>query len=599
MSLTSKQQEVLDHLDGHLLVLAGPGSGKTHTLIEKIFHIFDQQIIAEPYGLLAVTYSNAAVTEINTRLWTKSFRQWDRLSVQTFHSFANYLLRCYGSDVGVREDFKILEKDDRAQLLQNLIEKHSSPMPPSVFRDYIEGFKRQGIYPDCEERFQQPGEKRFLVAYKDYQGHLFKCNQLDFDDLIYFAIKLLNESELASALFTNYFRYIIVDEFQDTDSQQLKLIELLARTAIGSTVVADDDQAIYGFRGGDRNNVQTIKDRLDAELITLPENFRSPATIARAAQFLVRKEADRADKHVVTMSDEEGTIYRLEFGDDQSEAEFVAGEVLNLCARHSVDDLGQIAIISRNRFRASKTQGELDKRGISWFDRSRLPFTDSWEANIALAIVDMYCDLNSSNKLFNLMNAIQNSGIAYQWNDQDPIEISCKIRENLRCSSDIGACGASAVTIVEESGFNTMLQQISSNRGDSGRLINNVADVAICIDDEAQKRNFTLSDIINVISGRNAVQLLTGHGSKGKEFDCVFFIGVEDDVIPGWGNLLDEKVSEERRVFYVAITRTRKELLISYAKKVGTYANKKPSRFLNDIPQQYFSYLSDRLQNLL
>ena len=150
MSLTSKQQEVLDHLDGHLLVLAGPGSGKTHTLIEKIFHIFDQKIIAEPYGLLAVTFSNAAVTEINRRLWDKSFQQWDRVSVQTFHSFARNMLRCYGSDVGIREDFRVIDKDERLRLLDKLLLKHSSLMQRSRFDSWIQRLKRQGIYPGMQ-----------------------------------------------------------------------------------------------------------------------------------------------------------------------------------------------------------------------------------------------------------------------------------------------------------------------------------------------------------------------------------------------------------------------------------------------------------------
>jgi DNA helicase-2/ATP-dependent DNA helicase PcrA len=116
MSLTTQQQTVLNHIEGHLVVLAGPGSGKTHTLIEKIFHIFDQQIIPEPYGLLAITFSNAAVTEIKTRLRRKNFRHWDRVQVQTFHGFANYMLRCYGSDVGVHEDFSIIDRKPQARL---------------------------------------------------------------------------------------------------------------------------------------------------------------------------------------------------------------------------------------------------------------------------------------------------------------------------------------------------------------------------------------------------------------------------------------------------------------------------------------------------
>ena len=211
MNRTTEQQRVLDHLEGHLHVLAGPGSGKTHTLIEKVFYIFDQQIIPEPYGLLAITFSNAAVTEIHKRLWDKSFRRWDRISVRTFHSFAMHLLRCYGKDVGVREDFGVIDRDERLRLLDKLLLKHTSNMRRSDFDSWIQSLKRQGIYPECNERYAQPGERRFQAAYGDFQDNLFSTNKLDFDDLIYFAIKLVRESALVNGRFTRYFRYVIVD----------------------------------------------------------------------------------------------------------------------------------------------------------------------------------------------------------------------------------------------------------------------------------------------------------------------------------------------------------------------------------------------------
>ncbi len=320
MNLTERQQEVLCHLEGHLVVLAGPGSGKTHTLIEKIFHIFDRQIIPEPNGLLAVTFSNAAVTEINRRLWNKSFRQWDRVSVKTFHSFAKYLLQSYGSDVGIREDFEIIEGVGQMQLLESISKRHSSSMRPVVFRGHIERFKRQGIYPDCEDRFIQPGERRFLAAYRDYQKHLCTHNQLDFDDLIRFTIKLMNDSELASGLFTRYFRYVIVDEFQDTDRQQLEMATLFAKSATGSTIFADDDQAIYGFRGGMRGNVQAILNSLNADTMNLTENFRSPAIIVEAAKSLIAKDVNRIDKQSFAISKESGSLVAACYLDDSAEA---------------------------------------------------------------------------------------------------------------------------------------------------------------------------------------------------------------------------------------------------------------------------------------
>ncbi|GAB4528099.1 MAG: DNA helicase PcrA [Anaerolineae bacterium] len=591
MPLTKQQQAVLDHIEGHLLVLAGPGSGKTHTLIEKMFYIFDQQVIPEPYGLLAITFSNAAVNEIKTRLRQKNFRYWDRIQVQTFHGFATYLLRCYGSDVRVPENFTIIEQDAQRKLLDNLLKKHSSSMSCFNFQRYIEGFKRQGIYPDHDDRFQQEGEKRFQRAYADYQKHLIDHNQLDFTDLIHFAIRLLRESSLANQLFTNYFKYIIVDEFQDTDHQQLELIHLLAISAMGSTIVADDDQAIYGFRGGDKRNVQEIQQILGSKLIILDDNFRSPEIIVEAAHSVISLEADRVDKQSNAISSDKGSLYVAEFADEETEALAIAKRVSALQVE-KINNLGQIAVITRNRRRSDRIRQTFENGDIPLFDRSELSFSDTWEANIALAILELSCEIDSSDGLYSLMTAIENSGISYQINDQDAIDTACNIRENLRNTTFPDDKSENVEAILEMSGFFQILQMVSANDGDFDRASGNVRSVASDVQKQIEQRGYSLQQTIELLSGKNAVQLITAHGSKGREFDFVFFIGIEDDIIPGWGNLSEEDISDARRIFYVTITRTRKELYISYAKRVSGYTNKQPSRFIADIPKEYVTPIS-------
>lgn len=459
------------------------------------------------------------------------------------------------------------------------------------FQKYIEGFKRQGIYPDHDDRFQQQGEKKFQQAYAEYQQHLTDHNQLDFADLIHFAIRLLRESRLANKLFTHYFRYIIADEFQDTDHQQLELIHLLADPATGSTIVADDDQAIYGFRGGDKRNIQEIQQMLGSELITLDDNFRSPEIIVEAAHSVISLEADRLDKQSNALSNEKGGLYKTEFVDDQAEAATVVDWVLTL-QEEVVHNLGQLAIVTRNRNRAGKIKQAFNDKNTPLFDRSELTFTDTWEANIALAILDLSCEIGSSDKLYSLMTAIENSGISYQINDQDAIDTACNIREKLGNAAPLINQPDNVWSILDSSEFLKILQKVAANQGEFDRLVNNIKEVASNVQNEANKRGYTLQETIHLLSGKNAVQLITGHGSKGKEFDYIFFIGVEDDVIPGWRNLSEEKISEERCVFYVTLTRTRKRLYITFAKEVSGYSNKKPSRFLNDIPEGFFTTIS-------
>jgi DNA helicase-2/ATP-dependent DNA helicase PcrA len=450
----------------------------------------------------------------------------------------------------------------------------------------------QGIYPDHDERFQQEGERRFQIAYAEYQQHLVDHNQLDFTDLIHFATRLLQESVLANKLFTNYFRYIIADEFQDTDHQQLKLIQLLAESSTGSTIVADDDQAIYGFRGGDKRNIQEIQRHLRSELITLDDNFRSPEIIVEAAHSFISLETDRIDKQSAARSGEKGSLYKTEFADDQAEATTVASWTLALREEETINDLGQMAIVTRYRNRSSKIEQAFVDANIPLFDRSKLTFTDTWEANIALAILELSCEIGSSDKLYSLMTAIENSGISYQMNDQDAIDTACDIRENLENAALISNQPDNAWSVLESSGFLKILQQVAANEGEFDRLAKNVKEVASNVQSEANKRGYSLQETIDLLSGKDAVQLITGHGSKGKEFDYVFFIGVEDDVIPGGGILAEERISGERRVFYVTITRTRKKLYISSAKVVSGCSDKKTSRFLNDIPEEFFAAIS-------
>ena len=571
-------------------MLAGPGSGKTHTLIEKLFHIFDQQIIPEPYGVLAVTFSNAAVTEINRRLWDKSFRHWDRVSVRTFHGFARYLLRCYGSDVGIREDFEVINHEDRRRMVDNLLANSGSSRRRFEFISQVDRSKSQSIYPECEDKFTMPFERRFLAAYTSYQRHLSEHNQLDFGDLIHFSIKLLEESKLANELFTRYFRYIIADEFQDTDRQQLRLIKLMTCSTIGSTVVADDDQAIYGFRGSDRGNVNAIKQLLGADLITLPENFRSPAIVVEAAQLLIRNEANRSEKQLVAMKTNQGTLCRAEFSDDQVEANAIARTIMELRNRREIDDLGQVAIVSRNRNRATKVEVALGTLGIPCFDKSKLSFVDSWDTTVALAILELSCNIDSVDCMYHLMATIENSGISHLMDDQEPMNIACDVRQKLKGCGVEDICLGNVWAILECCNFLKMLDHVSANTAENERLIKNVHDLASSLQNEAQHRNCTLLETLSIVSGHDAVQIVTSHGSKGREFDHVFFVGVEDDVIPpSWRNLSDEQMSEERRIFYVTITRTRKGLYITSAKRVNNFAQKRPSRFISEIPNEYFA----------
>ncbi len=205
-------------------------------------------------------------------------------------------------------------------------------------------------------------------------------------------------------------------------------------------------------------------------------------------------------------------------------------------------------------------QKALDELGIPWFDSSTLTFSHTWEAEIALAVLQLSYDSNSSDSLYSLMTAIEDSVFSYQFFDRDALDIACEIRDRLSNSKELRTDPGDVWKILEISGFLDSLEPATGNSSETNRLIENVHDVTLWVRQEGQVRGCGLEDLIKVLTGQDAVQLLTSHGSKGKEYDYVFFIGVEDNIIPaGWRDLSEEELSEERRIFYVTLTRTRRE----------------------------------------
>jgi len=577
---------------GHIVVLAGPGSGKTLTITEKIAYLFDRAAIPEPYGLLAVTFTNDAAREMRSRLRAKGFRQWDRVWVGTFHRFGRYLLSCYGSDIGIREDFEIIEPDDQIELLGRIIPARGGWTPWDL-KAQFERLKRRGIYPGLSD---DRVNEYLRLAYQEYQRFLSESNMLDFGDLIALAVQLLRESDLARRLYTGFFRYVIVDEFQDTDLQQLEMIRILAETAIGSTIVADDDQSIYRFRGAQRANVYAIERMLGAKRIILGQNFRSDQVIVEAAMAVIGHEANRDPRKVVAVSQARGHLFRCEFPDPGEEARQVVEWIEKVLNEKQVDDPGEIAVITRVRRRADEVLKEMDRVGVSWFDRARLKFQDSWETALALAVLMLSCDLDSSEGFYRVMTAVEDGGLAFRLGDEDALDVARRIRDHLAATTDLTPDPTTAQTILDIAGFREIVRMASAGTSDARRRIANLGKMVADVAQEAHTHGLDLVGVVDRLSGHGAVQMMSGHSSKCREFDLVFFVGLEDDVLPSYHSRQDdEKIAEERRIFYVGLTRARRAAYLTSAaqrpNRYGRIWSKIPSRFLDHIPSEYFSPL--------
>lgn len=586
MSLTKEQREIVEATTGHYIVLAGPGCGKTHTIIEKILYIFKKEIIPEPYGLLAMTFTNTAACEMRTRLRSKGFSQWNRIWIGTYHSLGRHILGCYGSDIGIREDFGIIEESNRNSVLNKLIRNYSISSSLQDLRSLFEELKRKGIYPGKGDDYLAAN---ICKAYREYDQILRNSNLLDLGDLVALAVELLQKSDLVNRLYTTCFRYVVVDEFQDTDMQQFEMVRLFAEHAIGSTIVGDDDQSIYGWRGALRKNVYRIKELLGSEEIILGENFRSDEVIVEAAKRVIGFDPERRDKDMKAASSERGHLYKHQFYDPHIEAEYVVERIKDL--RNMVDDLGKIAIIARTHFRTRWVKEESNGRDIPWFDRSFLKFDDSWEARLALSIIELAHDPSSSSFLHRVMTSAEEAGLTFLLGDKDALDIALEIRDRFKASGNIELNPNKVNKILTVAGMEGILRNASSGASDFSRKKRNLEKMKNNIISEYDRQEIDLLNIVKRFSGLGAIQVISGHGAKGSQFDFVFFIGLEDDLLPHCRNQNDEdRLAEERRIFYVGLTRARKAVyLTSVADRPGSRrAICVPSRFIMHIPDRYF-----------
>lgn len=589
MKLTPKQLEVVTSVRGHYVVLAGPGCGKTLAITEKIRYLFSNEIVPEPYSVLALTFTDSAARVMRSRLREGGFRDWSRTWVGTFHAFGHYILSSHGGNIGVREDYEIIDEKSRVEIIKQSIEMHNFSLLPWDESRRIDRLKRKGIYPgDCDEDVSEAAR----IVYQDYQECLGKMGALDLGDLVPLAVRLLKQTDFVRRAYTESFQYVIVDEFQDTDEQQLELVRLLAEQAIGSTVVGDDDQSIFGWRGALRENVSSIKAILHSSEIVMGANFRSDQVIVEAAEKVIAQDPFRKKKEIVPVSDKRGRLFKMGFPSYTAEAEAIASWIERIIVKKELEDLGDMAVITRTHQRARDVVKSLSERRIPWFEVSRLESRDGWETVLSLSILMLACDTSSGLYLHNVMKALEDCGFNFSLQREGALPVAIRISEALEGAhlptTDYSHCSE----ILDVAGMTDLVERACSGSNDRVRRWNNISSLLRDIT-RVSSDGLTLFESLERLSGRRAVQILSGHAAKGTEFDIVFLAGLEDGVIPDYrSSSNDELLAEERRIFYVGLTRARKDCYMTYSVQKttkGRIYGLKPSRFIELIPAGFFS----------
>ncbi len=627
--LNAQQRLAAETLEGPVLILAGAGSGKTRALTYRIANLIDQGV--KPWHILAITFTNKAAKEMRARVSALVGEAGDEVWVSTFHSMCARILRRDIEKLGYTRSFTIYDDDDQTAVVKEVLKQlniDDKILPVKEIKAKISDAKDKLLSPD--EWFAQ-SEKDFRAqmlhdAYSAYEVKLRSSNALDFDDLLVRTLELFADHPPVLESYRNRFAYVHVDEYQDTNFAQYSLVKLLTSESRNLCVVGDDDQSIYGWRGADvRNILDFEKDFPDATVIKLEQNYRSTANILDAANQVIAHNMGRMEKVLWTESEEGESIKLFHAGDEREEAAWICDRIHQLRLNRQAEH-GEIAILYRSNSQSRILEEMLVRAGIPYRIYGGLRFYDRKEVKDIVAylrcIVNPSDDVSLRRIINNPKRSIGDSTIAelvrhaaekemplYSALVDIPETLSARPR---KCVHDFGELMNELVLSLEDMGVSEFVDYVIERTGlkaqyerdQSEEGVNRVENIneflgAVKEYEQAAEapslsdylENVALvSDLDNHTADNKAVTLMTIHSAKGLEFPVVFITGLEEGVFPN-GRCLgdDEKIEEERRLCYVAITRAQKLLHISYASQRMLFNQvnfNAPSRFLNEIPKR-------------
>jgi len=624
--LNERQREAVLTVDGPVLVLSGAGTGKTRVLTTRLAHILLTRR-AWPSQILAVTFTNKAAAEMKGRISAILGRPVEGWWLGTFHSLAARILRIHAEQVGLKSNFTILDTDDQLRLVKQLIQAEnldSQKWPSRVVLGIIERWKDRGLTPERVTRAEQAeiATGRILDIYREYQARLATLNACDFGDLLLHNIELFQKVPEVLEKYQQQFKFILVDEYQDTNVAQYLWLRLLAQGHRNLCVVGDDDQSVYGWRGAEVENILKFEqDFPGAKVIRLEQNYRSTPHILAAASGLIAKNAGRLGKTLWTERAEGEKVRVTSAWDGEEEARQIGEEVEALQRKgHS---LREIAILVRAGFQTREFEERFITLGIPYRVIGGPRFYERLEIRDALAylrLVNQADDALAFERIVNTprrgigdstvrrlhdLSRAQNISLpeaARRIVETDELKPAARralfgLMQDLarwRGLAETMDHGALAEIVLDESGYTEMWKQDKSIEA-PGRL-ENLKELIHAMEEFENLGGFLehVSLVMeNVEAGdRDQLTLMTLHGAKGLEFDIVFLPGWEEGLFPSQ-RTLDENglkgLEEERRLAYVGLTRARKIAYVSHAanRRVhNQWQNALPSRFLAEIPAE-------------
>ena len=628
-NLNSAQKEAVLYLNGPLLIVAGAGSGKTKVLTSRIAHIIKEKK-AFPSQILSVTFTNKAAKEMQSRVsQILNFEATGLPWLGTFHSICAKLLRKHAPAAGLTSNFTIIDMDDQVRLIKNICKAENidiKQLAPKYILSIIDRWKNKGFYPsEVIINKNDIYEKTVLPLYKIYQKKLLDLNACDFGDLILHVVKILERNPDIREIYTNNFKYILVDEYQDTNYIQSRWLYLLSEKHKNLCCVGDDDQSIYSWRGAEiKNFLEFDQVYKNSKVVRLEENYRSSQNILSVASNLIANNQNRVGKTLKTTM-EEGDLVKLNcFKNGKDEAIGVSDEIeKKLKKKYSFNN---IAILVRAIFQTREFEERFLKIGLPYRILGGTKFYERAEIKDCIAYLRLIHqpkdDLAFDRIVNNPKRSIGESTIKliheFSKDNSVSLEIASKqlIEKNLikpktkiglssfiflmnKWRNDINIKKINHVKllqlVLDESGYSAMLKNKKDLENEN--RLENIKELLSAMKEfdnlESFLEHVALATSIDQDWDGEKVNMMTMHGSKGLEFDVVFLSGWEEGLFPHQKSI-EEKgqngLEEERRLAYVGITRAKKKALISFAMNrfyQGNWIDSMASRFIDELPEKY------------
>ena len=634
-NMNENQLKAILKTQGAVMVIAGAGSGKTRVLTNRIAYLIAEKNVLES-NILAITFTNKAAKEMKERIYSLVGETSKYIWINTFHSMCVRILRQHIDLLGYNKNFTILDTSEQKTIIKNIVKElnlsEDSYQPNNILKIISNSKNSMISVNEMKAQARFGFMKNVAEIYEYYQKYLKKNSVLDFDDLMLKTIVLFEKHPEVLAIYQNKFEYIHVDEYQDTNVIQYKLIKMLSEVHKNICVVGDDDQSIYSWRGACSDNIINFeKDYEDVEVIFLDQNYRSNSTILDAANAVIKNNIDRKDKAL--WSENKGgdkiTVYAAT--NDKDETDDIAKKVLDLKAQGV--DYKDIAILYRANYLSRSMENSCMAFGIPYKLIGSLKFLQRQEIRDLLAYMNVIVNKNDEFSLRRIINVpkrgigassmarIDNYAEQYGLSlfealkNIDMIGVSKKITTNIHLLTQLIEKYSQTeqysiedliVGIYKDSGYESMLKESADTYAES--RIENISEL-VSSAKQFSSMNDNLIDFISEMSltsdaddenEDDSVVLSTVHAAKGLEYRVVFIMGLEENLFPSIRDAEsseDErnKMEEERRLAYVAITRAKEKLFMSYANRrmqFGSIKNNKRSRFLDEVPNKLMHFES-------